>query len=81
MVGHLIFLSLSVVITFLSLAIVRVGLVGEHLDRFHLVSYVKKSNEQPKLYNRYITSGLGILFLLVGTVLFGFEIFFISKLK
>ena len=81
MTEHIIGIGLSAVIILGGLAIVRVGLVGQHLERFRLVSYVKKNDEKPELYHRYITVGLGLIPLLIGTALFCLEVFLISKMN
>jgi hypothetical protein len=81
MIEHIIGFGLSVFIIFMGLAVVRVGLLGQHVDRFRLVSYAKNDNEPPKLHHRYITVGLGFIALLLGTALFGLELFLTSKMK
>jgi hypothetical protein len=50
----------------IGIAITRVGLYGEHLGRFRLVSYVRKHAEQPRRRHRYITAGMGIVSVLLG---------------
>lgn len=76
MVDIIIYLSSAFVI-FLGVAITRVGLYGEHLGRFKLVSYVKKYAEQPRKHHRYITAGGGIVFVLLGLALLIFQFVFL----
>jgi hypothetical protein len=62
----LIVLSLSVIVIFIGLAIIRVGLVGQHLDQLRMVSYVKKCSYEPRWHHRCITIGIGIVSVLLG---------------
>jgi hypothetical protein len=78
---NLVVLGLSVFMIFLGLAIIRVGLVGKYLDHLRLVSYVKKSSDEPRWYHRCITTGMGALFVLLGTGLFVFLVLSLSRLK
>jgi hypothetical protein len=75
----LILLGLSVVINFLGLAIIRVGLVGQHLDHLRMVSYVKKCSKEPRWYHRCITIGIGVVSVLLGTSVFVFVVIAFSK--
>ena len=56
----------------LGLAITRVGLYGEHLGGFKLVSYVKKHVERPRWHHRFVTMGIGIASILLGVALLVF---------
>ncbi len=50
---------LSAFLIFVGIAITRVGLYGENLGRFKLVSYVRRYAERPRRHHRYITAGMG----------------------
>ena len=78
---NLIIFGLSIILTFLGLAIIRVGLVGRYLDRLWLVSHVKKREGEPLWYHRCITTGVGILALVIGTSLFILVILARSRAK
>jgi len=67
----LILLSLSLFLIALGIAVIRVGLIGEHLGRLRLVSFVKKYPDAPRSHHRMITAGLGAIFVPLG---FGFTI-------
>jgi hypothetical protein len=75
----LVILGLSVIVIFFGLAIIRVGFVGQYLDQLRMVSYVKKCNYEPRWYHRCITTGIGIVFVLLGTS--GFIAFVLSLSK
>jgi len=71
----------SVIVIFVGLSIIRLGLAGQYLGRFRLVSNVKKFSDTPQPHNRYITIGIGIIGVLVGTALFATWVVIFSKLK
>jgi hypothetical protein len=58
--------SLSAFVIFLGIACIRVALTGQHLGTAKLVSYVKKHPEEPRLYHRRITAGVGAVLVLIG---------------
>jgi hypothetical protein len=64
---------LGALVVFLGIAITRVGLYGEYLGRFKLVSHVQKYAERPRRHHRYITAGMGVVFVLLGIVLLIFH--------
>ena len=80
MIANIIGLIISVFVVFGGLAVIRLGKVGRYLDRFRFVSYIK-NNEEPKPFHRYATATLGLIFLIIGTMLFCGEIFLLSKMK
>jgi len=67
--GHgetLTIISLAGFIIFLGVALIRVGMIGPFLGRWRMVSFVKKYPDQPKLYHRWFTAGIGIVCVLLG---------------
>ena len=61
-------IALSAVLLFLGAAITRVGIVGQNLGTFKLVSFVRKYPEPPRWYHRVVTVGIGVISILVGTL-------------
>ena len=59
-------ISLAGFIIFLGVALIRVGIIGPFLGRWRMVSFVKKYPDQPKLYHRWFTAGIGIVCVLLG---------------
>ena len=64
--AEIIFYLGATFITLMGFLITRVGLHGEHLGTFRLVSYVKTYEEKPRLHHRIITAGSGIVLVLLG---------------
>jgi len=64
--GNTAIAGLSALVIFIGIACVRVGLIGKHLGRAKMVSYVKKHPEEPQVYHRQITVGVGALLILIG---------------
>jgi len=58
--------SLAGFIIFLGVALIRVGMIGPFLGRLRLVSFVKKYPDQPQLYHRWFTAGIGVVCVLLG---------------
>jgi hypothetical protein len=75
----LIVFGVSVIVIFLGLAIIRVGFVGRYLGQLKMVSYVKKYSYEPRSYHRWITIGIGIVFVLLGTSAFIVVMLSLSK--
>jgi hypothetical protein len=69
----------SAFVILLGIAVTRVGLYGEHLGRFKLVSYVKKYAEQPSSHHRYITVGIGMVSILLGLGFLIFQFVFLHQ--
>lgn len=59
-------IALSALVIFLGAAITRVGLIGQHLGRLRLVSFVRKYSEPPLWYHRCVTVGIGIGAIILG---------------
>ncbi len=68
----------SLVLVALGVAIIRVGLIGQYLGGLRLVSFVKKYPENPRLHHRIITTGIGMVSVLLGLG-FGILAFCISR--
>jgi hypothetical protein len=71
---------LYVFVIFIGAAIARVGLYGEHLGRFKLVSSVRKDPDQPSVFHRCVTVGIGIVASLSGVALLIFQ-FIVLNMK
>ncbi len=67
------FVSVCLLVMFISVAIIRVGLYGEHLGRFKFVSFEQKYAERPTRRHRCVTAGMGLTFFLVGVAMLVFE--------
>jgi UDP-N-acetylmuramyl pentapeptide phosphotransferase/UDP-N-acetylglucosamine-1-phosphate transferase len=74
---NLVAYSLSALVTFLGIACIRVGITGQYLGTAKLVSYVKKHPEEPQLYHRRITVGVGAVMIFIGV---GFLVFLLDEL-
>jgi hypothetical protein len=66
MAETLVIVCLAGLTIFLGVALIRVGMIGPFLGRWRMVSFVKKYPDQPKLYHRWLTAGIGIVSILLG---------------
>jgi hypothetical protein len=57
----------------LGVAIMKVGVQGERLGAFKLVSHVQRYPGPPRRHHRYVTVGIGILSVLVGLAFLIFQ--------